>query len=108
MMREWQFKSQRRNGLLAGSIIALALSVFTSLWFKPGLLGLPGLITWYAISLLCGGGAGFVGGLLVSLIPIRLSSAIGYLVGALFGVFGYYVQLNLFLSYMFWNNPTSF
>jgi hypothetical protein len=100
--------SLRRNGLLAGSIIALAVSVFHSQMFKPGLRGLPWLITWYLVSLLCGGGAGFVGGLLVSLIPIRLISAVGYLVGALFGVFGYYLQVYLFQLYVFRNNPTSF
>ena len=105
---EGQLKSHHRNGLLAGSIIALAVSVFHSQTFKPGLLGLPWLITWYLVSLLCGGGAGFVGGLLVSLIPIRLISAVGYLVGALFGVFGYCLQVYLFLLYVFRNNPTSF
>ena len=102
-------KSHHRNGLLAGSIIALAVSVFHSqTLFKPGVLGLPWLITWYLVSLLFGGGAGFVGGLLVSLIPIRLKSTVGYLVGALFGVVGYYLQVYLFLLYFFRHNPTSF
>ncbi|MCJ7825933.1 MAG: hypothetical protein MUP44_13630 [Anaerolineales bacterium] len=101
-------KSHHRNGLLAGSIIALAVSVFVSQWFKPGLFSPPWLIAWYLGSLLCGGGAGFVGGLLVSLIPTRLISAVGYIVGALFGVFGFYLQVYLFLFYVFRNNPTSF
>ncbi len=105
---EGQLKSHHRNGLLAGSIIALAVSVVQSQTFNPGFLGLPWLITWYLVSLLCGGGAGFVGGILVSLIPIRLISAVGYLVGALFGVFGYYLQVYLFLLYFFRNNPSSF
>ena len=103
-----QLKSHHRNGLLAGAIIALTVSVFTSLMFKPGLLGLPGLIAWYLVSLLCGGGAGFVGGLLVNLIPIRLPPAVGYVVGALFGALGYYLQVYAFLLYVFRNNPTSF
>jgi hypothetical protein len=108
MMRERQLKSHRGSGLLAGSTIGLAVAILTSQSFKPGLLGLPWLITWYVVSLLCGGGAGFVGGFLVSLIPIRLTSAVSYLVGALFGMFGCYLQVYLFLLYMFRSNPTSF
>ena len=108
MMREGQLKSHCRNGLLAGSIIGLAVAILTSLSFKPGLLGLPWLIIWYVVNLLCGGGAGFVGGFLVSLIPIRLTSAVSYLVGALFGMVGGYLQVSLFLLYMFRNNPTPF
>lgn len=111
MMREGQLKSHHRNGLLAGYIIALAVSVFDSQMIRPDLLeslGLRWLITWYLVSLLCGGGAGFVGGLLVSLIPIRLPSAVSYLVGALFGVFGHYLQVCLFLLYVFRVTPTSF
>ena len=108
MMRKDNRKSHYRNGLLAGAIIALALSVFTSRSFKPGFREPPWLITWYLVSLLCGGGEGFVGGLLVSLIPIRLISAVGYFVGALFGAFGYYLQVYSFLLYVFRNYPTSF
>ena len=108
MMREGQLKSHLRNGAVAGSIIALTGSVFTSQMFRPGLLSLPCLIAWHAVSMLCGGGAGLVGGLLVGLMPIRLISVAGYLVGALCGVFGYYLQVYLFLLYMFRNNPTSF
>jgi hypothetical protein len=103
-----QLKSHLRNGLLAGSTIALAVSVFQSQTFKPGFLGSPWLINWYLVSLLCGGGAGFVGGLLVSMIPIRLISTVGYLMGALFGVFGYYLQVYLFLLNFFRINPSSF
>jgi hypothetical protein len=108
MMRKDNTRSHHRNGLLAGAIFALAVSIFTSQWFKSDFRVLPWLITWYLVSLLCGGGAGFVGGFLVSLIPIRLSSAVGYLVGALFGAFGYYLQVYLFLLYAFRNWPTSF
>jgi hypothetical protein len=109
MMREGKLEShQRRNGLLAGSIVALAVSVFTLMSFRPGLLGPPWLVTWCVVSILCGGGAGFVGGMLVNLIPVRSIPAVSYGVGALFGMFGYYLQLSLFLLYMFRNNPTSF
>ncbi len=101
-------KSHHRNGLLAGCIIALAVSVFTSQMFKPGLVRLPWLITWYLVSLLCGGGAGFVGGVLAGLIPVRLRYAGSYLVGAMFGVLGYVIQLYLFLLYAFRNAPSTF
>jgi hypothetical protein len=46
--------------------------------------------------------------MLVNLIPVRSIPAVSYGVGALFGMFGYYLQLSLFLLYMFRNNPTSF
>jgi hypothetical protein len=108
MMRKGKLKPHHWNGLLAGSIIALVVSIPYSQAFKPSLREPPWLITWYLVSSLCGGGAGFAGGLLVGLIPIRLPSAVGYLVGALFGAFGYYVQVYLFLLYMFRDYPTSF
>lgn len=107
-MREEQLKSHLRKSVGAGSIIALAGSVYISQMFRPGLLSLPWFIAWHVISLLCGGGAGFIGGLLVDLIPIRLSPAVSYLVGALAGAFGFYWQVRLFLLYMFRHNPTSF
>ena len=107
-MREGKWKSHPGNGQLAGSIIALAVSVFTIQSFRPGLLGPPWLIAWCVASIIVGGGAGFVGGILVNLIPVRLTPAVSYIVGALFGLFGYYLQLSLFLLYMFRNNPASF
>jgi hypothetical protein len=107
-MKEGPLKSHYRNGMIAGSIIALAGSIFTSLCFKPGLLSLPWLIAWYVVSLLVGGGAGFVGGFLASLIPVRLSAVVSYSAGALFGAVGFYWQVYLFLLYGFRNNPTLF
>ena len=108
MTREGLLKSPRWNGLLAGSVVALALSIFTAQHFKPGLLTLPWLVVWYAISLLLGGALGFAGGLLASRLPVRAASAVGYAAGAAFGALGFLLQLYLFLSYMFRNSPTAF
>lgn len=108
MSRKVQLNSHSRNGLVAGSIIALLASVFASLSFKPGLLELPLLIAWYIVSLLIGSVIGLVAGLLVSWIPVRLSPIFSYLAGALFGAFGFYLQLSLFLLYMFRIYPASF
>jgi len=96
------------NALLAGAIIAVIISVFHTQTFKPGILTPPWLIVWYVASIICGGGAGYVGGFLVSLIPGRLTSAIVFVVGGLFGLFGYYLQVYFFLLYYFSNNPSSF
>jgi hypothetical protein len=96
------------NALLSGAVIAGVVSAFHTQMFKPGILTLPWLIVWYVVSIMCGGGAGFVGGFLVSMVPVRLSPAIGYVVGALFGLFGYYLQVFVFLLYYFRNNPSSF
>jgi hypothetical protein len=108
MLRKLRFKPHHKNGLIAGSITALSLSIFNSQMFKPDLLEPPWLITYYLVSLFIGGGAGFVAGFLVSRIPIRQISPVSYFVGALFGAFGYLLQLSLFLMFIFRNNPSSF
>ncbi len=108
MKRKEQLKPHLMKCVVAGSVIALAGAIYTSLMFKSGLLNLPGYIIWHIVSLLCGGGAGFVGGVLIALIPVRLPSAASYLVGALGGAFGFYLQMYFFLIYMFKNSPTSF
>ena len=108
MIKEGLLKSPRWNGLLAGSVVALALSIFTAQHFKPGLLTLPWLVVWYGVSLLFGGAAGFAGGFLANRMPVRAASAVAYAAGAAFGALGFLLQLYLFLSYMFRNSPTSF
>jgi len=108
MLREGQLKSHYRNGLVAGSIIALLASVYASLNFRPGLLELPFLVAWHTVSLLFGGVAGLVAGFLVSQIPVRMNPIVSHLAGALFGAFGFYLQMYLFLLYMFRTYPTSF
>jgi len=108
MLREGQLKPHYRNGLVAGAIIALLASVYASLNFRPGLLEPLFLVAWYMVSLLFGGAAGLVAGFLVSRIPVRLNPIVSYLVGALFGAFGFYLQLYAFLLYMFRTYPTSF
>ena len=96
------------KGFLAGAFIALIASVLVSQAFKPGLLELPWLVAWYLLSFIIGGIAGFAGVFLVNMIPVRMISAVYYIVGALFGAFAFYMQFWLFLLYMFKNNPTSF
>ena len=108
MLRKWHFNSFPWSGFLAGSIIALAVSMIHSRNFKPEFQDPNWLIIWYAVSFLLGGGTGLIGGFLVSLIPFRLPSIIGALVGAGFGVLGYHLQIMLLLLTVFRVTPNSF
>lgn len=101
-------KPHMRNGLIAGTSIGIAFSIITLVSFKPGLLEAPWMIVWVVVSLLCGVGAGLLGGFLVSLVHGRIVSVVSLLVGAIFGLVACYFQLSLFLMVMFRNNPTTF
>lgn len=104
----WKERSHRRNGLLAGAIAALALGVYTSLSFRPGVMGVPGLLAWNLVSVLVGSAAGFFGGLILDEIPVRLIPIVGYLVGLLLGALCFALQLYIFLVFSFARNPGSF
>ena len=92
-----------RKGLVAGAVIALVISILHSQIFRYEVFGWSGLIAWYLVSLLLGCIAGSVAGFLVSLIPIhtRLTSWVAYVGGILFGIFVYYTQVVIFLTYVF-------
>jgi hypothetical protein len=108
MLRKWHLKSIHWSGFLTGSILALAVSMVHSRNFKPEFQDPGWLIIWYVVSFLLGGSAGLIGGFLASLIPFRLPSVISALMGAGFGIFGYYLQVSLLLLTVFRINPTSF
>jgi hypothetical protein len=108
MLRKWHLSSFPWSGFLAGSIIALALSLVQSRSFKPEFQDPNYLTIWYVVSFLLGGGAGSIGGFLAILIPIRLPSIVGVLTGAGFGALGYYLQISLLLSTVFRVIPNSF
>jgi|GEM_PF-5357225 len=90
-----------RKGLLAGAITGLIISLFHSQMFKFDLFGWSGLVAWYLLSLLVGCGIGFLADLLSRLIPVKVNSSLVYFGGALFGAFGYLIQVYLLLLYMF-------
>lgn len=104
----WNESSHCRNGLLAGAIAALALSIYTSLSFKTGVMSVPGYVAWNLVNILVGGGAGFFAGLIMDELPVRLIPIIGYLVGLLCGALCFALQLYLFILYSFAHSPTSF
>lgn len=104
----WNESSHRRNGLLAGAIVALALSIYTSLSFRLGVMGVPGYVAWNLVSILVGGGAGFFGGLIVDEIPVRLIPIVGYLVGLVCGALCFALQLYTLLVILLARNPGSF
>ena len=92
-----------RKGLIAGAFVALVISIIHSQTFRSDVFGWSELIAWYLVSLLFGGIAGFIAGFLISLIPkpAQLTSLVAYVGGALFGIFVYYAQVFLFLTYAF-------
>lgn len=96
------------SGFLAGSVTALAVSMVHSRSFKPEFQDPDWLIIWYVVSFLLGGGTGSIGGFLESLMPFRLPSIVGVLLGAGFGTLSYYLQILLLLMTMFRVTPNSF
>ena len=94
-------RSFMQKGLVAGAIVALAVSVFHSQMFRPDVFGWSGLIAWHLVSLLVGCGAGLLAGGLMSLLLTPVHSSIAYFAGTLFGAAGYLIQFSLFLLYMF-------
>ena len=92
-----------RKALVAGVVTALVISILHSQLFRYDVFGWSGLVAWYLVSLLLGCIAGFIGGFLVSLIPVpaRLTSSIAYVGGALLGMFVYITQVYLFLIHVF-------
>lgn len=94
-------RSPTRKGLVAGGFVALVISIVHSQMFRADVFGWAELIAWYLVSLLLGCFAGLIAGFLTRLIPARLRSAGAYLGGALFGIITYYIQVYLFLLYMF-------
>lgn len=108
MSKKWRLDSFPWSGFLAGSIIALALSLVQSWSFKPEFQDPNYLAVWYVVNFLTGSSAGSVGGFLASLIPFRLPSVVGALVGAGFGALGYLLQIWLLLLTAFRSNPNSF
>lgn len=108
MFRKGQLNSFLWSGLLAGSIIALTASIAHSQGFRPEFQDPGWLITWYAVSLLLGVSAGLLGGFLISLIPIRLTSIVSAVAGGVFGILGYCLQVCLLLLTVFKSNPSSF
>lgn len=97
-----------KDGLFAGAVTALAVSIIVSFRFRADLMDLPGQVAWYLASLLLGGVAGFAGSYLAGLLPLRLSSAIRFAVGALFGLGAFFIQLIVFMLYIFRTSNTSF
>lgn len=93
-----------KKSLLAGAIIALVVSIFHSLQFRSDLFEWYGLIAWYLVSFLLGGTAGFAAGHLISWISARVNPAFAYFGGALFGIFGYFIQFYCFLLYVIKNS----
>lgn len=108
MSRKWHLISFYWSGFLAGSIIALAVSMVHSRSFRPEFQDAGWLTIWYVVSFLLGGGTGLIGGFLAGLIPFRLTSIIGALTGGGFGIFGYYLQVSLLLLTVFRVKPSSF
>jgi LytS/YehU family sensor histidine kinase len=90
-----------KKGLVGGGVVALVISILHSQAFRPDLFGWPELLAWYLVSLLVGCLAGFIAGSLISRIPARLNPAVAYLGGALLGIFAYYIQVILLLTYVF-------
>jgi hypothetical protein len=97
-----------KDGLIAGAITALALSIIVSFRFRADLMDLPGQVAWYLVSLLLGGAAGYAGSYLAGLLPLRLNSAIRFAMGALFGLGAFLIQLIVFMMYIFRTSNTSF
>jgi hypothetical protein len=98
-----QMKPQLWHGPAAGAIVALVVSAAHSMGFRADYWGPLGCITWYLVSTLIGAAAGFVGGVLAGFIPSRSSRAADYAAGALMGLIGYYLQVRIFLIYVFSN-----
>lgn len=92
-----------RKGLLAGAAGALVLSILHARSFSADVFAPSGLIVWYLVSLLLGCLAGLLAGRLISRspMPARLNSLAAYAGGALFGALAYFIQVYLFLMYIF-------
>jgi hypothetical protein len=93
-----------KKGLIAGAIAALVTSILHSQMFRSDVFGWAELLAWYLVSLLLGCIAGFIAGLLISRIPARVNPSAAYFGGALFGIFGYFIQSYLFLMYVIRNS----
>jgi membrane associated rhomboid family serine protease len=90
-----------RKGLGAGAVVVLFISILHSQTFRSDVFGWSELIAWYLVSLLVGCITGYIAGLLISLIPARLNSSVAGVGGALFGIFAYYIQVFLYIIYVF-------
>lgn len=90
-----------RKSLVAGAVVVLVVSILHSQTFRADVFGWSRLLAWYLASLLVGGAAGCLAGLLLSRIPARLNAWVAYAGGALLGMAAYSVQVYLFLLYVF-------
>lgn len=93
--------SQYRNGVISGAFVVLIVSILHSREFRLDVWAPVDFMAWYALSLLIGGVSGFVGSLLLGVIPVRIPSAVEYGAGALLGLLGYVLQLYVFLTIVF-------
>jgi hypothetical protein len=96
----------KRNGLIAGALIALAASISISFILKPSLQQFTYLLVWYLASLAFCGAAGFLAGTLLARARTRLNPLFGYLAGALSGGMAF-VVLFLIIFYILMSNAPS-
>ncbi len=100
--------SLNKNGLIAGAVTALALSIYVSFHFRAGLLEPFWLAVWYLVSIFLGGISGVVGNYLAGLLHLNLNSVARIVVGASFGLGAFIIQLYLFIILMFRISNTPF
>lgn len=87
--------------LVSGAVLALTISVIHSTAFRPDFWSPAGLAAWYLLSILIGGAASLVVGVLLSLSPIRIPSLMTYVIGAGFVLMAYYFQVYALLIVLF-------
>ncbi len=98
----------KRNGLIAGALIALAASILISFALKPSLQQPAYLFLWNLASLASGGAAGFLAGTLLDRAKTRPHPIYGYLAGALLGVLAFAICFLIFFSYLMSRAPSTF
>ncbi len=93
--------SKLRNGVPAGAIFALTVSILHSITFNLDFWSPVRLSAWYTFSLLIGGISGFVGSFLLRVVSARVPPVLEHAAGALLGLLGYVLQVYVFLRVTF-------